>query len=52
MPDIKEFMGCDGQRKHFFSMEKALAFITKKKAEDTHHVVVDGAKHIITPKEE
>jgi hypothetical protein len=51
MADVREFLGLDGQRKFFFSAEKAAAFITKRKVEDTHHVVESDGKFIITPKE-
>jgi hypothetical protein len=51
MSEPREFLGHDGQRKYFLSEEKAVAFIAKRKAEDTHHAVNVEGKFIITPKE-
>ena len=52
MTTVRQFLGQDGQPKFFFSQEKADAFIAKKKAEDTHHVVQEENKYVIKPKSE
>lgn len=45
----REFLGADGHPKYFLSQEKADAFINKKKAGDTHRVVLLGNKYTILP---
>ena len=51
MPDVKQFLGADGQPKFFFSEEKAKAFLERRKATETHtYEQVDG-KFIIKAKE-
>lgn len=51
MPDVKQFLGADGQPKYFLSEEKAKAFLERRKATETHtYEQVDG-KFIITAKE-
>lgn len=51
MSEVREFTGADGQRKWFYTQEKADAYIAKRKAEATHHVVNVDGKFTITPKE-
>lgn len=51
MPDVRQFLGMDGQPKYFLSEEKAKAFLEKRKAMDTHTYEQVGEKFVIKAKE-
>lgn len=47
--EVRQFLGADGQPKYFMSEERAIAFLNKKRAGDTHKVELLGNKYTIMP---